>query len=45
MSHSEEITSDFTRPEDPPARRAADYIAGMTDLFALREAERLGFRD
>ncbi|MGB6895729.1 MAG: deoxyguanosinetriphosphate triphosphohydrolase [Dehalococcoidia bacterium] len=45
LSHSEEITSDFTRPEDPPARRAADYIAGMTDLFALREAERLGFRD
>jgi len=45
LSHSEEITSDFTRPEDPPSRRAADYIAGMTDLFALREAERLGFRD
>ena len=44
LSHPEEITSDFTRPEDPPARRAADYIAGMTDLFALREAERLGFR-
>jgi len=44
LSHPEEITSDFTRPEDPPSRRAADYIAGMTDLFALREAERLGFR-
>jgi len=26
------------------ARRIADYIAGMTDLFAVATAERLGFR-
>jgi len=28
-------------PLDPPERRAADYVAGMTDLFALMTAERL----
>ena len=42
LVHSEEITSDFTRPDDPLVRRIADYIAGMTDLFALRTAESLG---
>jgi dGTPase len=44
VAHPDEIDSGFTRAEDPPSRRAADYVAGMTDLFALREAERLGFR-
>jgi dGTPase len=43
VSHPDAITSDFTRPDDPLVRRAADYIAGMTDLFALRTAEELGF--
>jgi dGTPase len=36
--------SEYTRVEDPLARRVADYISGMTDLFALRAAERTGFR-
>ena len=44
LAHPEAITSDFTRPEDPLVRRATDYIAGMTDLFALRTAESLGVR-
>jgi dGTPase len=35
--------SEFTRPGDPLSRRIADYIAGMTDVFAMATAERLGF--
>ena len=35
--------SEYTRREDPLARRAADYIAGMTDQFAIAAAGRLGF--
>jgi len=42
MAHPEAITSDFPRPDDPPLRRTADYIAGMTDHFAQRTAEELG---
>ena len=44
MAHPEAITSDFTIPDDPPSRRTADYIAGMTDHFALRTAEDLGLK-
>jgi len=44
MAHPEEIAaSEFTRRDDPLARRVADYIAGMTDLFAIAAADRLGF--
>jgi len=44
LRHPEEVAaSEFTRPEDPLARRIADYIAGMTDLFAMATAERLGW--
>ena len=43
VAHPEEIVSDFVLPLDPPERRAADYIAGMTDLFAMNTAARLGF--
>jgi dGTPase len=35
--------SEYTRPEDALSRRIADYIAGMTDLYALAAADRLGF--
>jgi dGTPase len=42
MSHPATLTSDFTRQDDPRSRRVADYIAGMTDLFALRTADSLG---
>jgi dGTPase len=44
LAHPEALTSDFTRLEDPLIRRVADYIAGMTDLFAMRAAESLGFQ-
>jgi dGTPase len=40
--HPEEIESDFVVLEDPAWRRAVDYVAGMTDRFALATAERLG---
>ncbi len=43
VAHPDEISSDFTLPDDPAWRRAADYIAGMTDTFALDLGERLGF--
>ena len=32
----------FSLPDDPPWRRAADYVAGMTDGYALRRAAELG---
>ncbi|MGQ9572143.1 MAG: deoxyguanosinetriphosphate triphosphohydrolase [Dehalococcoidia bacterium] len=40
-----EMESDFVIAADPPWRQAADYVAGMTDLFALNTAARLGFSD
>jgi|CXWL01.1.fsa_nt_gi dGTPase len=45
LRHPDEFTSsEYTRAEDPLARRVADYISGMTDHFAVATAERLGFR-
>jgi dGTPase len=44
IDRPEEIESDFVIAADPPWRRVADYVAGMTDGFALTEAERLGHR-
>jgi dGTPase len=41
--HPEEAGSEWVRPEEPPWRQAADYVAGMTDRFALDAAARLGF--
>ncbi len=40
--HPEEIDSDWVILDDPPWRRAADYVAGMTDRYALNTAARLG---
>jgi dGTPase len=42
LEHPEEIQSEFVIETDPPWRRAADYVAGMTDGFALATAARLG---
>jgi dGTP triphosphohydrolase len=42
VGHQDEIRSDFVIDADPPWRRAADYVAGMTDGFALAAAQRLG---
>jgi dGTPase len=35
--------SEYTRTDDALVRRIADYVSGMTDLFALATAGRLGF--
>ena len=43
-AHPDQIASDYTVPGDPPERRAADYVSGMTDLYATRRATELGFR-
>ena len=40
-AHPEEIRSEFVIETDPPWRRAADYVAGMTDRYALDTAGRL----
>jgi dGTPase len=41
LENPDQIQSAFVIPDDPPWRRAADYVAGMTDGFALATAERL----
>jgi dGTPase len=41
LAHPDEAESDFVIATDPPWRRVADYVAGMTDGFALATAERL----
>jgi dGTPase len=41
-THADEIVSDFVIHGDPAWRRAADYVAGMTDGYALATAARLG---
>jgi len=44
LAHPEEFaSSEYTRADDPLARRVADYVSGMTDYFAMAAAERLGF--
>jgi len=40
--HPNEVHSDFVIPGDPPSRRAADYVSGMTDGYAIQVAARLG---
>jgi dGTPase len=37
----QEMSPDYARASDDPARAVADYVAGMTDRFALREHHRL----
>ena len=44
VEHPDEIRSDFVIASDPVWRRAADYVAGMTDGFALAQARRPGKR-
>jgi len=45
VERPQEIESDFLISSDPPWRQVADYVAGMTDLFAQNTAARLGFRE
>ncbi len=42
VEHPSEASESFALPGDPPERRAADYVSGMTDRFALRVAAQLG---
>ena len=37
------ISPDFSLAEDPVERRAADYISGMTDRYAIRVAREVGY--
>ena len=41
LEHPEEIPDAFRRDGTPPAVQAADYVAGMTDRFALATHDRL----
>ncbi len=43
--HPERISSDYSLPGDPVERRAADYVSGMTDRYAIRLAASLGCSD
>jgi dGTPase len=40
-SHPEELPEEYWIREEPPEQMAADYLAGMTDQFAVRKAEEL----
>jgi len=42
VNNPREISPGFSIADDPPERRAADYVSGMTDRFALRMARDLG---
>jgi len=41
-AHEDKLPAEYRRHADSTARRVADYIAGMTDQYALRLAEELG---
>ncbi len=41
-THQELLPPEYLRYSDDSTRRVVDYIAGMTDLYALRLAEKLG---
>ncbi len=45
VAHPEGISPDYSLPDDPIERRAADYVSGMTDRFAIRLAAELGCDD
>ncbi len=41
-SNPDGISPDYSLPGDPVERRAADYVSGMTDRYAIRQARELG---
>ena len=41
VEHPNEVPEEFWIREESPDQRAADYVAGMTDQFAIRKAEKL----
>jgi dGTPase len=42
-SHPGELPPEYRNPAGDTARRVVDYVAGMTDLYALKKAADLGF--
>jgi dGTPase len=42
LGHEERLPQEYTRHTEPPERKVVDYIAGMTDQFALRLAQEVG---
>ena len=40
-AHPEEVPEEYRQREEAPEQMAVDYIAGMTDQFAVRMAEEL----
>ena len=45
VKHPHSISPDYSLPEDPLPRRAADFVSGMTDRYAIRLAAELGCED
>ncbi len=45
VTHPQGISADYSLAEDPVERRAADYVSGMTDRYAIRTAAELGCED
>lgn len=45
LHHPNQISEGFALPYDPPERRAADFVSGMTDRYALRIAREFGCRE
>lgn len=45
VAHPDGISGDYSLLDDPVERRAADYVSGMTDRFALRLGRELGCPD
>ena len=45
LEHPDAISSGYSLPEDPLPRRAADFVSGMTDRYAIRLAADLGCAD
>lgn len=45
VRNPEGISPDFSLPGDPVERRAADFVSGMTDRYAIRLAQELGCDD
>ena len=45
VEHPDSISSGYSLPDDPLPRRAADFVSGMTDRYAIRLAADLGCED
>ena len=45
VSYPGGISPDFSLADDPVERRAADFVSGMTDRYAIRLARELGCPD